>query len=169
MNKLRTYLIWCICLFATIAVSGQKFGYINSQKLIQQIPQVKEANAQLATLQTQYEKSIEDRAKGLQTKYQALLRKQEQGEISPKQYEVEAQALEKERLDISKAQQEMQQNLGTKSEALLKPIRDRISNAINEVAAENGFSYIFDYSLGIILYADESSDVSKLVQAKLGL
>jgi len=169
MNKLRPYLIWCFCLFATIAVSAQKFGYINSQNLIQQIPQVKEANAELETLQKQYEKQIEDKAKSLQTKFQALVRRQEQGEISPKQYEVEAQALEQERLDVAKFQQEIQQTLATKSEDLLKPIRDDINKAINDVAEENGFTYIFDESIGVILYAEESSDVGPLVKAKLGL
>ena len=169
MNKLRTFLIYCICIFATVAVSAQKFGYINSQELIQQIPQVKQANAELEALQSQYEKKIEDEANALQTKYQALLRKQESGDISPKQYEVEVQALEQERLNIEKAQQEMQQNLSKKSEDLLKPIRDKINNAIVEVATENGFTYIFDYSLGIILYAEESADVSALVKAKMGI
>jgi len=169
MNKLRPYLIWCFCLLATIAVSAQKFGYINSQNLIQQIPQVKEANAELETLQKQYEKQIEDKAKSLQTKFQALVRRQEQGEISPKQYEVEAQALEQERLDVAKFQQEIQQTLATKSEDLLKPIRDDINKAINDVAEENGFTYIFDESIGVILYAEESSDVGPLVKAKLGL
>ncbi len=169
MNKLHRYLILAFCLFATLAVSAQKFGYINSQQLIQQIPQVKEANAELETLQKQYESQIQNKATSLQTKYQALARKQDQGEISPKQYEVEAQALEQERADIAKFQQEIQQNLATKSEDLLKPIRDNINTAINSVAKEEGYTYIFDYSVGIILYAEESTDVGSLVKAKLGL
>ena len=169
MNKFKTYLILCFCIFATVAVSAQKFGYINSQELIQQIPQVKEANAELETIQKQYEKQIQDKASGLQTKAQALVRKQEQGEISPKQYEVESQVLEQERVEIAKFQQDIQQKLATKSEELLKPIRDKISTAIDEVAAENGFTYIFDQSLGVILYADKSTDAGPLVKAKLGL
>ncbi len=169
MNKLHRYLILAFCLFATLAVSAQKFGYINSQQLIQQIPQVKQANAELETLQKQYESQIQNKATSLQTKYQALARKQDQGEISPKQYEVEAQALEQERADIAKFQQEIQQNLATKSEDLLKPIRDNINTAINSVAKEEGYTYIFDYSVGIILYAEESTDVGSLVKAKLGL
>ena len=43
MKALKTYLILTFCLMATVMVSAQKFGYINSQQLIQQIPQVKEA------------------------------------------------------------------------------------------------------------------------------
>ena len=169
MNKLRTYLIWAICLITSVAVSAQKFGYLNSQQLIQQIPQVKEANAELEVLQKQYEKEGQDRVNNLQTKFLALQRKQEQGEISPKQLEVESQALEQERMKIAQFQQESQQTLAVKGEELLKPIRDQINTAIQEVAAENGFIYIFDASTGIILYADEASDVTTLVKAKLGI
>ena len=52
---------------------------------------------------------------------------------------------------------------------MLKPIRDRIQGAIDDVAKENGFTYIFDKSMGIILYADDSADVSAQVKAKLGM
>lgn len=169
MNRIKTYILWCICLFATVAVSAQKFGYINSQQLIQQIPQVKEANAELETLQKQFEKEYQDKVNSLQIKYQALGRKQEQGEISPKQLEVESQTLETEKLNVAKFQQERQQQLQQKSETLLKPIRDSINEAIQAVAKEEGYTYIFDDSTGIILYADTATDVGALVKAKLGI
>lgn len=169
MKALKTYLIVSLCLLATAMVSGQKFGYINSQQLIQQIPQVKEANAELETIKKQYEKQGQDKVSALQTKYAALERKQAQGEISPKQLEVEAQTLEQEKMEIAKFQQEIQQKLVEKSETLLSPLRDRIDAAIKSVATEQGFTYIFDQSMGIILYADESTNVSELVKAKLNL
>ena len=169
MKNMKTYILFTICLFAVVAVSAQKFGYINSQVLIQQIPEVKEANAELETLKQQYEKQGQDKVTALQTKYAALERKQSQGEISPKQLEVEAQALKEEELGIAKFQQDIQQKLMEKSETLLKPIRDKIQAAIDEVAAENGFTYIFDEAAGIILYADSSSDVTTQVKAKLGM
>ena len=96
-------------------------------------------------------------------------RKQAQGEISPKQLEVEAQALKQEELEIAKFQQDIQQKLYEKSENLLKPIRDRIQAAIDDVAKENGYDYIFDRSMGIILFADESTNISAQVKAKLGM
>ena len=162
-------MLLCVCLIMTIAVSAQKFGYINSQQLIDQIPQVKEAKAELETLQKQFENEAQDKFNSLQTKYQALNRKQEQGEIAPKQLEVEAQQLEAERLKIAKFQQERQQQLQEKSESLMSPIRDQINTAIQEVAKENDFVYIFDESTGIILYADATTNVGDLVKAKLGI
>ena len=134
-----------------------------------QIPQVKEAKAELETLQQQFEKEAQDKFNNLQTQYQALGRKQDQGEISPKQLEVEAQQLEAERLKIAKFQQDRTQQLQEKSETLMNPIREMINDAIRAVAEENGFTYIFDNSTGVILYADEMTDVSDLVRAKLGI
>jgi len=79
MNFMKSYIVLAFCLFTTIEVSAQKFGYINSQILIQQIPEVKEANAELETLKQQYEKQGQDKVTSLRTKYAALERKQHTG------------------------------------------------------------------------------------------
>ena len=54
-------------------------------------------------------------------------------------------------------------------QGMFKPLRDKIQTAIDQVAAENGYAFIFDYSTGFVLYADSSTDVSNLVRAKLGM
>lgn len=155
-------------LFAT-SIQAQKFGYINTQALISDIPEVKEANANLETYKSQLQKKGQAMIQSLQTKYQDLERKQAQGEIAPKQLEAEATKLKDEEAKIGEFEQTSQQQIIAKSEQLLKPLRDKIQKAIDDVAVEKGFTYIFDASLGIILYADDSTDVSSLVKAKLGL
>lgn len=169
MKTIKTYLLLSCCLLLAGSISAQKFGYINSQQLISQIPQVKEANSELEALKAKYEEQGQAKVTALQTKYAALERKQAQGEISPKQLETEAQTLEQEKMEIAKFQQDIQQKLVEKSEALLSPIREKIDTAIKDVAKEQGYSYIFDMSMGILLYADEAADVSAAVKAKLGL
>lgn len=164
---------WIGCLvlmvITTMSMSAQKFGYINSQQLIGQIPQVKEANANIETLQKQLEKQGQDMVVSLQTKYKDLERKQAQGELSPKQLELEAQGLKQEEANIAKFQQDSQRKIYEKSESLLKPIRDKIQTAIDDVAKENDFQYVFDQAIGILLYADTSTDITTLVKAKLGM
>jgi outer membrane protein len=169
MKHITKLFFFALLMITTAAVSAQKFGYLNSQLLIQQIPQVKEANSELETIKKQYEKQGQDKVAALETKYQALQRKQGQGEISPKQLEVEAAALKQEEMEIAKFQQDIQQKLMEKSEALLKPIRDKIQQAIDDVAGEEGMTYVFDESMGIILYADTATDITAKVKAKLGL
>ncbi len=170
---MKTHIIKILALavlfVASIQMQAQKFGYINSQVLIQDMAEVKEANANIETYKTQLQKKGEEMVTKLTTKYQSLEAKRNNGELSPKQLEVEAQTLKAEEVKIAQFEQESQQKIIDKSETVLKPIRDKIQNAINEVASEQGYQYIFDASLGIILYADDATDVSTLVKSKLGM
>jgi outer membrane protein len=52
---------------------------------------------------------------------------------------------------------------------LLSPIQEKVNKAIKDVATENGFLYIFDMGVGMVLYADPAADATKMVKAKLGL
>lgn len=166
MRKL--FLTATICI-AVYSAQAQKVGYVNTQELIQSIPDVKEANSNIETYRTQFQKRGQDMLKNLQAKYMELEKKHQRGEISPKQLEEQGTQLKKEEQDILKFEQESQQKILKKSEDLLKPLRDKIQNAIDQVASEQGFEYIFDHSTGFVLYADESADVSSAVRAKLGL
>lgn len=166
---IKKTLILAFIAASTLGLQAQKFGYVNTQALIQEIPEVKEANANIETYKAQLQKKGQDMIKSLQTKYQALEQKQASGEISPKQLEMEAQELKKEELKIAQFEQDGQKKMVDKSESLLKPLREKIQTAITDVAKENGYDYIFDYSMGIILYADATTDVSALVKGKLGL
>lgn len=158
-----------VSFFMVSSVDAQKFGYINSQELISQLPEVKEANSKIETLKKQLQKKGQDMIAALQTKYTALQEKQAKGEISRKALEEEAAMLQKEEEGIAKFEQSSQEKIFTKSEQLLAPIQEKINNAIKEVAADNGYDYIFDSSLGMVLYADPAADVSGLVKSKLGL
>jgi len=152
MKNLITLLLVVFSLTLSNDVAAQKFGYVNTQDLLQTLPSVKEANVNIDTYRNQLLKKGQEMLQALQGKYQAL--EQTRDNYSPVQLEAE----------IAKLKAEEQ-----KSESLLKPIRDKIQKAIDDVATENGYTYIFDFSTGFVLYADQSSDVSGLVKAKLGL
>lgn len=146
---------------------AQKVGFINSQELISQLPEVKEANANIETLKKQLQKKGEDMITSLRTKYQAL--QQKQNELSPVELEKQAAALKGEETKIAQYNQDSQQKIATKTQKLLEPIQDKINKAIKAVATENGYDYILDGSMGSIVYADKSADVSDLVKRKLGI
>ncbi len=169
---MKKFIIACTFLlgvFCTSSIQAQKVGYVDTQSLIQSIPEVKEANSNIETYKAQLQKKGQEKIKALQTKYQDLERRQAQGDISPKQLEVEASKLKEEEAALGEFEQSSQEMIIKKSETLLKPLRDKIQAAIDEVASENGFAYIIDSSFGVLLYADPSADVSALVKAKLGL
>lgn len=169
MKSIKITIVLAVAILCAVSLSAQKFGYLNSAELFQEIPEVKEAQANLETYQAQLQKKGQAMLTAYQTEYQTLGQKAQQGELSPKAQEVEAQKLKNKELEISKFQQESEQKIFKKNETLFKPIRDKIQAAIDAVAKENGYAYIFDYSVGVLIYADDSTDVTGLVKAKLGM
>lgn len=158
-------------LFLTLNVSAQKFGYLNSAALLAEMPKVKEAEANLETLQKQLQAKGQKMLQDFQGKYTEVERKYSQGEISPKDLEGEKQILQAEEAKIAQFEQEMQKQMLDKREALLQPILDQVNDAIEQVAKEKGYAYIFDASpgVGVLLYADESTNIMSLVKAKLNM
>jgi len=170
MNKLIKSLLFTIAFAAmTVSVQAQKFGFINSQELISQLAEVKEANAKIETLKKQLQKKGQDMITALQAKYTDLQKKQTDGVLSPKEVETQAAILKTEEVTLGEFEQTSQQKIYEKSEELLSPIQIKINNAIKEVAIDNGYTYIFDTSMGLVLYADPGTDVTSLVKTKLGL
>ncbi len=170
MNQVLRYLtITAIVLTAATSISAQKIGYVNRGALLADIPAVKQANANLEVLQKQLQKKYEDMITEFRTSYEELQRKEQQGELSPKQLEEEGQKLRDEEVKITQYQQEMQNQLAQKQESLLLPILEDLNAKVAEVAKELGYNYIIDDSAGILLYKEDSNDVTALVKKKLGV
>ena len=168
MNKFFALTLGLVLTMTTGAFS-QKFGYCNSAVLLTQLPEVKAADSDLQAFQTQLTKKGQERVKALQDAAAELDRKKQQGTISPKDFDVQTAKLEEERQSIAKYQQEVYQKLTQKREELYKPLLDKVNKAMSDVATENGFALVFDASTQILVYADESLDVTKMVKVKLGI
>lgn len=168
---LKFTLILSVCMALSQALTAQKFGYLNAQALLNEMPEVKEAEANLQTLQKQLQAKGEQMVADFQTKYLELERKNQQGEISPKELETESQQLKEQENEIAAYEQQMQRQILEKRNTLLQPIYDSVNEAIKQVAEEEGYAYIFDASpgTGILLYVDESTDVMAKVKARLGI
>jgi outer membrane protein len=155
-------------MFATAGFS-QKFGYCNSSALLTSIPEVKAADSDLQAFQAQLTKRGQEMVKALQDKAAELDRKEKQGTISPKDLETQGLKLKEEESSIAKYEQEVYDKLAQKREELFKPILDKVNQAMADVAKENQFAFVFDQNTQVLLYADESLDVTNLVKAKLGI
>jgi len=167
MKPTNLLLILSLFLATATSLTAQKFAYINSQELINELPEVKEANSNIEAFQSQLQKKGQEMIQALQTKYAAV--EQNRDSYSPIELEQEAQKLKDEEAQILQFEQTSQQKILDKSETLLAPIRLRIEDAIKQVADENGYDYVFDYSMGLVLYANEETNIGDLVKAKLGL
>lgn len=168
MNKFFALTLGLILTVATGAFA-QKFGYCNSAVLLTELPEVKAADSDLQAFQTQLTKKGQERVKALQDAAAELDRKKQQGTISPKDFDTQYAKLEEERQSITKYEQEVYQKLTQKREELYKPLLDKVNKAMEDVAKENGYALVFDASTQILIYANESLDVTKLVKTKLGI
>ena len=168
MNKfIKIGMLLVAMITITSTMQAQKFGYVNTQAILADMAEVKQARAKLEALGKQLTKKGQQMYTALQTDYQALAEKEQKGLLSPKQIQEEAKKLEDRKVKLGEYQQEVQKQLAEKEQTELQPILDKVNKAIKDVATENGYQFIFDSSTNVILYADESTDVTAKVKAKL--
>ena len=165
MRKIIILSFLAILSFSTCAQN--KFGYIDSGELLALMPEKKTAEDELQT----FAKSLESQLGAMQAEYQQSVQDFQNNESTytdlVKQDKIaEIQGLEQR---IQSFQQNAQNALQEKRKELLDPVLNKARNAIEDVAKEGKFTYIFDKSMGTILYASESENVLSLVKKKLGL
>lgn len=167
----KTLILGLICfgLLGANGISAQKFGYTNSVALLQEMPEIKQADADVDAHQAQLQKKGEQMVKELQDKAAALDKRNSEGSIAPKQYETEAAALKEEEAKIGEFEQQMYAEINKKKEEKYQPILDKVNAAMKAVGVDMGLMMVFDSSTGVLLYADETLDITKQVKAKLGL
>lgn len=165
---MKKIIFFLLISFITLNISAQnKFGYIDSQELLLMMEESKKATqelesfgkqleAQLSGMSSEYQSQLQEYEKN-QSTYTDLVRQDKEAEIINLQQRIQA------------FQQSAQQSLQAKEQELLEPILTKARTAIEEVAEEGNFTYIFDKSLGTILYAKESENVLPLVKKKLKL
>lgn len=168
MKKMFKYLFAAAILVVSMSnVDAQKLGYVNSQAILEDLPEVKAADAEIKTLQQQMQKQGEEMINSYRTKVMELQQKRDQGELSPKQLEEEGKKLGAEEEKIRNYETKMQTDILQKQQSLLQPIQTKVNDAITAVAKEGGYTFIFDISAGLIMYAEDGADVTELVKAKL--
>lgn len=166
----KTFVLTLALVFASASVTfAQKMGYTNSLALITELPEMKAADSDLQAFQAQMQKKGQDMYKTFQEKVTELQRKQEQGLIAPKDLAEQEEKLKKEEEDINVFAQSMEQQIAQKRETLYKPILEKVNEALKTVAKDGGYFMVFDVSTSVLLYADETMDVTNLVKAKLGI
>ncbi len=153
-----------------VAKARQKIGHVDIQYVLTTLPEYKEVESQLKTLETQLLKQSQAKEQEFQEKYQEYL------QTSQNMADVVRQDKEKELSQLQQSYQEFQQNAQTslqqKSTELLNPLYKKIGDAIEQVAQENGYSHILNVGvaqLDIVIYGNDNFDVSNLVLKKLGI
>ncbi len=153
-----------------INAQNLKFGHINSDELIQALPDYDSATTNL-------EKFRQDLINALELMQVELNNKSEAYNKEAKNLtDIVRQTKEQELMDMNRRIQEFQasaqQQLQEKQAELFQPIMAKIDKAIKDVGKENGFVYIFTVGQGSsLVYYDEtkSTNIMPLAKAKLGI
>jgi len=159
-----------------VAFAGQnsmaqsfKFGHVNSEELIQALPEYDSANVRLEKFRKELVNYLELMSVEFQNKNDAYSKESKNlTDLVKKTKETELVDLQRK---IQEFQTNAQQQMQDKNVEFFKPVYERVDKAVKDVGKENGFLYIFDVAKGALLYFDEtkSTNVMPLCRAKLGL
>ena len=169
MKTIKITILMCVVALSTTAMAqkGTKVGHINSNELLTAMPE-----------RTVVQKELEEYANELKVTLDVMRKEYETkvGEFQSKQdvmTDVIKDTKIKEITDLEKRITEFQQtaeaDLQKKEQTLLQPIIDKAKTAINDVAKENGYTYVLDSSVGVVLYSVDSDDILAKVKKKLGM
>ena len=164
-------LVGALFLFGvSVQAQSLKVGFTRIDYIVSQTPEAKEVTNQLSVQQTQAENELKRMQKEFQDKYAAYQSGGAQmSDVIRKDRETELQGLQTRIQGFSRSAEE---SLQTKYSQLMKPILTKVQQAIDAVAAENGYNYILSANANgpsQILYAAEELNVTDLVLKKLGI
>jgi len=165
----RILLILSIFIFAGSS-QAQKFAYVDSQFILEHIPEYKQAKEEIDNLSYQWQEDIEAAYQKIDKLYRAYqtdkvlltdkMRQAREDEIIQKEKEVKE--LQQQRFGTDG-------DLYKKQEELIRPIQNLIYTAVQEYAEKGKYSVIFDKSSDLLmLYSDENLDKSEKILDQLG-
>ncbi len=170
MKKLLSIISVLLLTFALIAPSTlqsqNKFGHINTDELLRQMPGVDSAHKELERYARQLENQFVTMQNEFQQKYQEFLASEEDSELIRQSRQRELQSLQERILEF---QESAQEDLMRREERLLNPIINKARETIEKVAKEHNYTYVFDTSTGLLLHSDPGDNIMSLVKMELGL
>ncbi len=167
--KKNVFILLLLTLFSATTYA-QKFALIDMEYILKNIPAYESANQQLEEASKQWQAEIEkagQEAKSLYENYQATAKNLTDAQRTQKENEI----VEKEKAlaELRRKYFGPEGELYKKQEALIRPIQDRIYNAVKEIATEQGYAVVTDRaSATSILFASPNIDISNEVLARLG-
>ena len=157
-------LLAAIVLTCTTAFS-QKYGHVNTQEIFTAMPGADSIQTKLKAFETELTDIYTSMVSEFQTKKEKF--DQEAGTMSSTVRQYRDKELVDLQQRIMEFQEGVQADMQDKQLELMQPFQDKILKAIEDVAKENGYAYIFDTQ--VLLYSEGGDDVSALVKKKLGI
>lgn len=167
MNKCKLFLLAALIAVSASSVKAQKAGYINMDQMISLMPELGRIDTllqkyQADSINTEFENVVRD------YKYRdSILRSPDTLKMPKNVITQHRQELEKDAYQVQNWQQISQQAIQAKQQELLGPVYQRVYKALNDVAKENGYAFV--YREEALLVAPQGDNLIPLVAKKLNL
>lgn len=168
---MKNLIISFLFILGTSFVFGQKYGYIDSDYILESVPEYKEAKDKLNKLADRWTKDIEDRYAVLKMKKDNFTREEVllPSEEKTKRKE-EISKLETEVLELQKMRFGVSGDYFNKRQELVKPIQDKVFDALQKIASKKNYTFVFDKAnQSNLVYADSKTDLSNDVLKEMGI
>ena len=169
MKKLLI-LATCFLLLATIS-NAQRYAVIDSKYILDKLPEYKDAQKLLDQFSEQWQQEVDQKQALMDKMYKEYEAEQVMlSDVLKKKREDELYNKEKELRDLQKKRFGFEGDLFKKRQELIKPIQDRVYNAVQKLAVEKQYDFILDKSEGItVIFADPKLDKSADIIRNLGV
>jgi outer membrane protein len=160
-----------LLLLSTAVEAQQRYAIIDTKYILSKIPEYRDADKKLQLVGEQWQKEIDDKQAILDKMYKNYEAEQIMlTEELKKKREDELFVKEKEVRDLQKKRFGYEGDLFKERQKLVKPIQDKVYNAIQKIAVARVYDFILDKSEGItVIFADPKLDKSDEVLRELGI
>lgn len=170
---MKKSLLLSLFLFASICfqATAQRFGYVDTQLIMEKMPDYATVQSQLDKMITDWQKELESKQKDLakmrldfeaeKLLFTEDMKKQRMADLSAKEQEI---------IDFQTKVFGVEGQLFQKRVELMKPIQDKLADAIAKVARKRKLSFIFDKAGDLsMVYSDPTHNYTDIVMEELGL
>jgi outer membrane protein len=166
----KIFLLSCLLGFGMLAFS-QKYAIIDTRYILDKMPEYKDAQRRLDDVAASWQKEIDSLQSQLDRMYKDY--EAEQVMLSDdlkKKREDQLFLKEKSLRDLQRKRFGFEGDLFKRRQELIKPVQDKVYNAVQRIAAQRGYDFILDKSEGItVIFADPKLDKSEDVLKELGI
>ena len=169
---MKKLLILAVCFLLAANVSNaQRYAVIDSKYILDKLPEYKEAQKLLDQFSEQWQQEVDQKQALMDKMYKEYEAEQVMlSDVLKKKREDQLFNLEKEIRDLQKKRFGYDGDLFKERQKYVKPVQDKVYNAIQKVAVNRGYDFVLDKSEGItVIFADPKLDKSDEVLKELGL
>ena len=158
-------------IFGLNFVNAQRFGYIDTDFILNKMPDYKKAQDEIGQLSQAWEKEVQDMSKRIEGMYSDL--QAEQVLLTEEMKKERTDAIQKKEAELKEYQKKIFGFGGLfflKKQELIKPIQDKVWDAVDKVCKENSLAIMFDKAGELVMiYTDPRYDYTDFVLDQLGL